>query len=215
MIQRVSPDKAENSEVSDNTLESPYGPDNYILRHLEHSDDTIHQEEIFPLVYAATGDLRQSCINSLNAVIDILDRVNHYRWTKAPGSDPNLNAKIDELRSCLQDFKKDRRLSVLEPFKHVIGVSSSTISNNAPRRMLFFAFTYEANLIWLAESLLEMLDIIAGLALKHPYPRLWAPKGLRLLWKIILLDNEDEDVSERNDYHVNPAEVERQNVKYS
>lgn len=212
MIQRESPEKAENSGASDNTPESP---DNYILQHLEHSDNPIHQEEIFSLVYAATGDLRQSCINSLNAIIDTLDRVNHCRWTRAPGSDPNLSTRIDELRTCLQDFKNDRRLSVLEPFEHVIGMSSSTISNNASRKMLFFAFTYEANLIWLGESLLELLDIISGLALKHPYPRLWAPKGLRLLWKIILLDNEDEAVSERNDYHVDPAEAERQNIKYS
>lgn len=222
MIQQSSRNREKSDgqvSTSDNTIELPYSPDGYILRHLESSDDIIHQKAVFPLLYTATEGLRRSCINSLNAAIEMLERINHYRWVKAPGSDPDLNANVDELRSCLEEFKKDRRLSVLGPFKQVVGssrwVSSSNISDVASSRMLFFAFTYEANLIWLADSLLELLDIVSDLALKHPSARLWAPKGLRSLWKIIVLDGEDVDVSEQEDHHVDPVKIERQNTKYS
>ncbi|GJJ13910.1 hypothetical protein Clacol_008167 [Clathrus columnatus] len=207
-------DKWDERISSPNPLaETPSDPDSFILRHMKSlKDDTVHQEEIFPLVYAATADLRQSCISSLSAIINTLELVNNYRWSKAPSSDPDLNIKINELQACAEEFKAVRRLSVLEPFNRFV-VPSHSLSNETSRKMLFIAFTYEANLIWLVDSVLELLDIISELASRHPSSRLWAPKGLRSLWKIIIMDKGDIDVSEDNDYHIDPVIVERQNLK--
>ena len=189
-------------------------PDGYLWGGIDNSSAPMEQErtllvkEVFPLLRSATRDLREACSDVLKISGELITDVNTHRWKSRKNSDFDLDAKLDNLRSVLDNFKQTRRLEVVEPFKHfqtapkdVTGVS---------RRMLFYAFVFEANLVWVAEAIVAVAELLAVIAGKRKKARLWAPKSLRSLWKILMMSEEKEFAAERPDEApADPAEIER------
>jgi hypothetical protein len=145
----------------------------------------VRREELLTLLHAATADLRSACVSGLRIAETLITHVNTTRWWKSVDPEPDIDRRLDELRNAVEDFKQTRRLVVLDPFKGwTVPVQDETIG---PMRVLFDAFVFEANLVWAADAIIALLEVFSETAEKRPRARLWAPKSLRSLWKVLAM----------------------------
>jgi hypothetical protein len=199
------------------------GGDGYLLRHLvihsEHHyrkelEQSVRPQDILPLLYMATADLRKASVEALRIAEALITRVNINRWRKSVDPEPDVDGRLDELRRAIEDFKQSRRLEVLEPFKHL--ASPNKDESTLPRRALFYAFVFQANLLWCADAIVQLLEVLTETGEKRPKARLWAPKSLRSLWKIIAMRNENEAAALGEDVPpIDPVEAERAQTSHS
>lgn len=190
------------------------GADSYVMNELlnghhqerEMSAQVVGLEELLPLLRTTTADLRSACVNGLQTADTFITRVNTTRWRKSTDLEPDINQQLEVLRHAVKNFKQNRRLEVLDPFREI------SISNRKmlPPRVVLPALVFQANLVWVAEAILALLEHIAQTADKRPKARLWAPKSLRLIWKVLTVkDDRDESSFGGDSPPVDPVEVER------
>ncbi|KAF8530979.1 hypothetical protein JB92DRAFT_3105728 [Gautieria morchelliformis] len=169
---------------------------------------TVRREELLTLLHAATADLRSACVSGLRIAETLITRVNTTRWWKPVDPEPDIDRRLDELRHAAEHFKQARRLEVLDPFKGLtVPVQDETMP---PMRVLFDAFVFEANLVWAADAIIALLEILSETADRRPKARLWAPKSLRTLWKVLAMRQDSSADSFDGDAPpVDPIQIKR------
>ena len=179
--------------------------------HQEEFKQHVRPQDVLPLLRTATADLRTACVNALRIAEAFITRVNTTRWTKSAEPEPDIDGHLDELRRAIDDFKQNRRLEVLVPFKHF--ASPDKDESSLPRRALFYAFVFQANLVWCADAIVQLLEVLAETANKRPKARLWAPKSLRSLWKILTMRSQSKAAALGGDtLSVDESEAERSEI---
>ncbi|KAF8525171.1 hypothetical protein BU17DRAFT_62876 [Hysterangium stoloniferum] len=203
--------------VHSSTLSDPVqGTDDYLLRGLDGRSETIGlkreadilQLMVLPVLHTATADLRRSCVEALQIASQLIIRVNTTRWKDSTEPELDLDAFMDKLRLSLDEFKNTGRLEIVQIFKR--SANPPNPETDFPRWAVFYAFVFQANLIWVAEGILNLLETLAEIARKRPRSRLWAPKSLRAIWKLITAnDDGDDSPFHEDDPPIDPVEVQR------
>ncbi len=146
--------------------------------------------DILSILESSTLELRKACEEGLGAVKDQVDYVNQNRYRGKNDTDltKDFDSKIDNLRRALDKFRQSDRFALLKPYEALI---SSSVSNeeiakgNLPLRSLYLSYVFSANLVSVVEGTLEVMEIVSLTVSKRRRNRVWAPKGLRKLGKLL------------------------------
>ncbi|KAK0493580.1 hypothetical protein EDD18DRAFT_1405386, partial [Armillaria luteobubalina] len=181
---------------SDSTTTIPDTSDGYLLRRFHERNDTIeaehkvHISEVLPIIDRSTGPLRQTISKGIEVIKQSLNHINRNRWSRNPDMDAQtrmeLDKAIEDLQSTLGDFKNTNRLALINPFKPILKNPEIVVgSQTLPLRSLYVSYVFATTMINIAEATLGLMSLVGDTMEKRKANRLWAPKGLRKLWKIL------------------------------
>ncbi|KAF5346488.1 hypothetical protein D9756_010113 [Leucocoprinus leucothites] len=150
----------------------------------------------------ATELLRDCCTDLLNATKDGLTGVRDWLgtvredkfhfWMKTAACETRRQNRLDtvqrlryQVASALEDFRSDKRLKVLEPYRPAF--DRSTTEDNPdyvmpPHRYLFHCYVYQFHLMQFSGVVVSMLDEVIRLEGERDRMRLWTPVKRLLLW---------------------------------
>lgn len=147
-----------------------------------------------PLLASSTKPLRIALDDALSAATEWLEHANHSRWrprarlpTKSHADRTHL---LDALRTELINFRKARRLALLDPFTRFFNPETGAFTADPGTarlsgRTLYLCFALETTLCTLAEKCISLLEYVDNLETKRTRRRLWWPKGLRHLGTVL------------------------------
>jgi hypothetical protein len=150
---------------------------------------------LLPVMADASAPLRTAIRDALSTSSDYLEHANRTRWSLKPGapatSDAQRREALDALRSALIDFRTKRRLAVLAPFERYFDPASGAFVGDEEKarlsgRSLYLCFALATNLRELGTACVRLLDKIEELEQKRKKRRLWWPKGLRKIGKLLV-----------------------------
>ncbi|KAK0186249.1 hypothetical protein F5146DRAFT_1065188 [Armillaria mellea] len=181
---------------SESTTTIPETSDGYLLRQFHERNDTIetehkvHISEVLPIIDRSTGPLRQAISKGIEVIKQSLNHINKNRWSRNPDMDAQtrveLDKAIEELQSTLGEFKNTNRLALINPFKPILKNPDLVVgSQTLPLRSLYVSYVFATTMINVAEATLGLMSLVSDTMEKRKANRLWAPKGLRKLWKIL------------------------------
>ena len=169
--------------------------DTYLLRQFRERNVAAEIEhhvrlvDILPTVREATTDVREACIAVLSALRELIVAVNTKRYKRSHSEQDArllaLDRALSTLRTAMEDFKSDRRLLLLQPYQHLFEQADAGILKTVPLRSLYLAFVFTANLTAVSNSIVALAENVSHTAAKRKRARLWAPKGLRAIWKVL------------------------------
>ncbi|THU86398.1 hypothetical protein K435DRAFT_822159 [Dendrothele bispora CBS 962.96] len=174
--------------------------------------------DLVPVLSKSSLPLRQGCIRGLDVVKRNLENVNKHRWAvvldpwggargKCKERDRGLEGELDEaiegLRGILEVFREKERLLILEPFTPLLQRSSSSTFgspdswteeelHSLPLRNLYLSYVFCTNLVGVAEALIPLMELVRSTVGKRRYERMWAPKGMRAVWKMVSVKGGEE-----------------------
>lgn len=177
-------------------LSSPTTNDTYLLRRIHHRNTVVENthnvrvQDILPVIHHSTKNLRLACLHGLETAKSNIDHVNKRRWRKNSDVDAQMSRALDEavgkLSRALAAFKETERLALLDPFMNMIGTAKTREEQeNLPLRSLYLAYVFGSNLISTSSAVLGFMEEVRDLVGKRKKNRLWAPSGLRRLWKLV------------------------------
>ncbi|KAF5353705.1 hypothetical protein D9758_008696 [Tetrapyrgos nigripes] len=161
--------------------------------------------DLLPIISKASLHLREACVYGCNCTIKKLENINKHRWTKNPDQDGSLvremDGSIEKLRGVLNEFRETHRLLVLEPFMPMLQRTFSSedeeeqeeLAISLPLRSLYISYVFCTNLVAVTEALLRLMELMRATVAKRRVNRLWAPKGLRALWKLFTVRGDEND----------------------
>ncbi|TFK48067.1 hypothetical protein OE88DRAFT_1635639 [Heliocybe sulcata] len=129
-------------------------------------------------------DLLEQCGSALTGACTWLSQTRRNRlkfWRSTRTKEKELKEKAEELErlrrelsEALDAFMKDKRHTVLEPYRS--DHDSKRLSEDAPpHRFLFHCFVYEYHLMRFAQLILELYDAMIGIEKKRKKLRVWWP----------------------------------------
>ncbi|KAI0070747.1 hypothetical protein K474DRAFT_1631398 [Panus rudis PR-1116 ss-1] len=192
-------DNSSKESVSDSGSSESSTPagDSYLLRQLlmkqraAETKNSVTIGHILPVLRESTTELRRANADGIAAVKKVIDSINLKRYARNGDADADqrvseLADAINHLQTSLATFKEKNRLQLLTPFESSISEAKGRQhKSHVPLRSLYIAFVFSANLVVLAEEVLDLMEYVQKTALKRRRNRLWAPGGLRALWKAI------------------------------
>ena len=208
----VNPDAPESSAASTiSKSSSAFAGDTYLLRQLRsrnHAAETEHNVRLGDVMSAiedATLELRQACTRGLGAVKAVIDGINMRRYARSGARESEallaeLDEAFDHLRACLHEFRTQKRLALVEPFQAMLerAQGGSLLDadvqgarrghgHSLPLRSLYISYVFAANLIVLSDSIVALMVLVQETAAKRKVNRLWAPGGLKALFRLIFV----------------------------
>ncbi|EIN05213.1 hypothetical protein PUNSTDRAFT_107508 [Punctularia strigosozonata HHB-11173 SS5] len=189
-------DAADKDSVSEKTAHG-HGHDTLILQQLYNEQLEAEQthsltlEDSLPRLKDATSDLRQACVRGLSTAQTVIDSTNKKRWQRAAKDVEERIRLLDEsiagLKGALEDFKLTKRQAMLDPYVKALRpeTEGKQGQENLPHRSLHISLVFAVNLIITSEMILAFLNALRALVDKRKKTRLWAPKGLRTVWKAV------------------------------
>ncbi|KZT02812.1 uncharacterized protein LAESUDRAFT_729774 [Laetiporus sulphureus 93-53] len=162
-------------------------------RHHSHAAP-IPLTDLVPVLGDATRELREASANAIASCKAVIDSINTKRYIRGNVADlkvhlAELDAAEQRLVKAIDAFKERDRLILLEPFHGLLDAVASGKQieerGNAPFRPLYIAFVFTANLVTVAKSAKAVVEVIGDTARKRRQNRLWAPKGIRAIGKLI------------------------------
>ncbi|KAF7369614.1 hypothetical protein MVEN_00292200 [Mycena venus] len=189
------------SDLTSNTLADKRWHETYLLRaiHTRHAaleeTHSVRPDDIIPVLDSATRELRAATTSALAAVRAHVAHVNRTRWRRDTEGAKACTAALDaagaRLNRAMEEFNEERRMELLAPFLPLLeaavaaGVDQKKASEQLPLRSLFVSYVFVSNLVSIAEAVQGLLGVVQEIDAKRPKARLWAPTGLRSLWKLV------------------------------
>lgn len=145
--------------------------------------------DVLPVIEEATADLRGACSAGFGATKAVLDGINMRRYARRGAKESeqqlaDLDTALDRLKTSLNQFKTSKRLQLLQPFEGVLE-DAKNANGYVPFRSLYVSYVFAANLIVLADGIVGLMEVVQTTASKRTKNRLWAPGGLRQIFKAI------------------------------
>ena len=208
------------SSSSETVSGSPNTNDEYLLKQIHQHNlvaETSHSvcmDDLIPIIRQSTIELRQACIGGLGAIQASINLVNGRRWSRRADLDEQNIRELDEaiqvLSSALFAFKDTKRKLLVEPYVPLIrGAKNRREQEALPLRPLYIAFVFASNLTVVSNSTLRVMELVRDKIHKRTKNRLWIPKGLRMLGKLLLTRERKEHSSFGEDLLSNPSDDER------
>jgi hypothetical protein len=195
----------------------PSTNDTYLLKQIHQRNSVAEKNygvgvsETIIIVKHATLELRQACFVGLGAARASINLINERRWGRSAELDDEnmreLREAITMLSTALSEFKETKRKLLVDPYVSLIrNAKTRREQETLPLRTLYLAFVFASALMVVAKSILDIMEFIRDKADKRRKNRLWAPKGLRLFWRLLLTreskerEGFGEDVSPEPDF---------------
>ncbi|CDO75856.1 hypothetical protein BN946_scf184833.g7 [Trametes cinnabarina] len=188
-------DESASESVSDSGSLATAVDDTLLLRQFRERNDAAEEEfhvrlvDVLPNVREATADLRAAGIGALASLKELVVAVNTNRYKRGTALQDGCLAELDKslatLRLALDDFKTNRRLIIVQPYQAVLEQADSGTLKKFPLRALYISYVFCANLIVVSNGIITLAQYISETARKHNRARLWAPKGLRAIGKLL------------------------------
>ncbi|EED82525.1 predicted protein [Postia placenta Mad-698-R] len=170
-------------------------------RHHAHSMD-IPPADLVPILRDATRRLRAACASALAACISVIDVVNTKRYARGSSAEldsraAELDTTIEQLSSALTAFKDSDRLALLEPFRDILEAERARAPGDGkgepPLRSLCIMYVFAANMVIAGQAIKALGEYVSTTAHKRRRNRLWAPKGLRMIGKVLMQRGTDSE----------------------
>ncbi|KAI0826576.1 hypothetical protein BC628DRAFT_1419081 [Trametes gibbosa] len=153
---------------------------------LEHN---VRLVDVLPSIREATVELRTAATNALSALHALIVTVNTNRYKRGHALQDVRLAELDTalaaMRAAQESFKADRRLVILQPYQAVMEKLDAGALNKIPLRALYQSFVFAANLAAACDGIVMLAEQVSETAAKRTHARLWAPKGLRAIGKLL------------------------------
>ncbi|KAJ7510139.1 hypothetical protein B0H11DRAFT_1957855 [Mycena galericulata] len=172
--------------------------------HLNHPETEAHTRETSQLLSQSCTPLLKSCQDSLLWIQDWLGYVRRgllARWLSGAKHQRDLEQRIGELNkiranltNTLDEFRKEKRHLVLEPWRPSFDPDHDPEQEMPPHRHLFHCYVYQYHLIQVSANILTMLDSIHTLEKERRAARLWTPEYLDWSnWHLSEFADDEED----------------------
>jgi hypothetical protein len=124
---------------------------------------SLHIEDIPPIIKDSTADLRQACLDGIDAVQVSIDEVNACRWCTDAATGAKYRQKFDasiaQLSAAMTAFKDTNHKMLIEPFMPLLTKPRTKEAKRAlPLRPLYLSYVFATNLIVVGDSLLSPMD---------------------------------------------------------
>ncbi|KAF8921505.1 hypothetical protein CPB85DRAFT_1210427 [Mucidula mucida] len=185
--------------MSQHMFDAPHVPnmpdtsDTYLLRQVHEMNTVVEEEhkvrilDILPILDESTRELRAACLQGIESIKRSLDLVNKGRWRSNPDMvgavRDGLESDTALLQAAVHAFKEEHRLELLKPFIPI--VENHVLTNALPLRSLYVSYVFGSTMVGVAEATIGLMILVGDTMEKRRKNRLWAPKGLRKLWKIL------------------------------
>ncbi len=182
-------------------------------KELEHH---VRLDDILPLIYGSTLELRWASLKALTAAQDVVREINTFRWKRGSSKlqeyEKVLDAATDDLRKAVDKFKSDDRFQLVAPFMGIIEkVDTKEVgAKGLPLRSLLVGSSYAAQLLISTDQLLALFDLVRDTSHKRKRSRIWAPSGLRMLWKYAFHRPDDAESSKLPGEETPPREITKE-----
>lgn len=195
-------DSLEETAVDENN--NTWG-DTYMLRQIFQRRNNAEREhsvaltDIMPILDEATQDLRTVISEGLSSCVTAIDWANKRRYNHSTVKDldeqyESVEIAMQKLSATLERFKLEKRNALFVPFETMFASAATFKEENClPTRSLNVANVFVANIIVFAEVLLAFMTHLLTVMCKRKTRRLWAPKGLRALWKLVTDQDHEQD----------------------
>lgn len=178
-------DTSDNTAVDDTFLLRQFRERNIAAEH-EHN---VRLVDVLPSIQEATAELRTAAVGALSALQALIVAVNTNRYRRGHALQDTrlaeLDAALSTLRAAQENFKTDRRLVLLQPYRDVMDKLEMGAVNKIPLRALYQSFVFAANLAAACNGIVMLAEQVSGTAARRTRARLWAPKGLRAIVKLL------------------------------
>ncbi|KAF7363690.1 hypothetical protein MSAN_01026700 [Mycena sanguinolenta] len=175
--------------------------------HLSHPEVEAYTKETAKLLSQSCTPLLKSCQGSVNWIQDWLAFVRRGTLARLIGGAKQqraLEQRMGELEAVRQDltvaldeFRKDKRHLVLEPWNPLFDPSHEPEHDMPPHRYLFHCYVYQYHLIQMSVNVKIMLDTIHDMEKERKEARLWTPAHKLFLdwsnWHSSDFDEDEED----------------------
>ncbi|KAJ6502261.1 hypothetical protein C8R45DRAFT_818343 [Mycena sanguinolenta] len=175
--------------------------------HLSHPDVEAHTKEATKLLSQSCTPLLKSCQDSVNWIQDWLAFARRGTLARLIGGVKQqraleqrmgeLEAVRKDLMVTLDEFRKDKRHLVLEPWNPFFDPSHEPEHEMPPHRYLFHCYVYQFHLIQMSVDVKIMLDTIHAMEKERKKARLWTPAHKLFLdwsnWHSSEFDQDEED----------------------
>ncbi|KAL7284167.1 hypothetical protein ACG7TL_001449 [Trametes sanguinea] len=186
---------AETASVSDAGSSATAVDDTLLLRQFRERNDAAEEEfhvrlvDVLPTIREATADLRAAGIAALASLKELIVAVNTNRYKRGTALQDarlaDLDKSLSTLRLALDDFKVSRRLILLQPYQSVLQQADAGTLKKFPLRALYISYVFCSNLIVVSNGIITLSQYVSETARHHNRARLWAPKGLRAIGKLL------------------------------
>ncbi|KAJ6597201.1 hypothetical protein DFH09DRAFT_113905 [Mycena vulgaris] len=175
--------------------------------HLSHPNTEAHTKETTMLLLQSCTPLLKSCQESLTWTQDWLGYVRQgslAQWIGGAKQRRALEQRMGELGkvrenliAVLDEFRKDKRHLVLEPWRPSFDPNHDPEQEMPPHRHLFHCYIYQYHLIQVSVNLVTMLEAITKLEKERKKKNLWTPAHRLFLdwsdWHLSDFGQDEED----------------------
>lgn len=169
--------------------------DTFLLRQFRERNLAAEEEhsvrliDVLPNIREATTELRAAGVATLSSIQALIVAVNTHRYKRGNAIQDarlvELDTSLTALRTAIADFKADRRFVLLQPYQAVFEKHDSGAVNKIPLRALYQSYVFAANLTVVCTGIVQLAELASETAAKRTRARLWAPKGLRAIVKLL------------------------------
>ncbi|KAI0371992.1 hypothetical protein BV20DRAFT_940807 [Pilatotrama ljubarskyi] len=185
----------ETDSVSESSASGTISDDTFLLRQFRERNLAAETEygvrliDVLPSIREATVELRGAGVAVLSSLQDLIIAVNTNRYKRGSTLQDARLAELDKalstLRAAIDDFKADRRFALLKPYEAVLDKLDSGAISKIPLRSLYLSYVFAANLSTVCAGIVTLAELVSETAAKRPRARLWAPKGIRAIGKLL------------------------------
>ncbi|KAI0360638.1 hypothetical protein OH77DRAFT_1418621 [Trametes cingulata] len=185
----------ETDSVSESTASGPISDDTFLLRQFRERNLAAETEyrvrlmDVLPSIREATAELREAGVAVLSSLQGLITAVNTNRYKRGSTLQDERLAELDKalatLRAAIEDFKTDRRLALIRPYETMLEKAESGGTSKVPLRSLYLSYVFAANLSTACNGIVTLAELVSETAAKRPRARLWAPKGIRAIGKLL------------------------------
>ncbi|KAI0764943.1 hypothetical protein C8Q74DRAFT_1430417 [Fomes fomentarius] len=169
--------------------------DSFLLRQFREHNTIVEAEnnvrlvDILPALREATAEVRATGVEVLAAIQALIVTVNTKRYKRGSAEQDarlvELDKKLSALRTAMGDFKSDRRFLILQPYQYLFEQADAGVVKNVPLRSLYLSFVFASNLTTTCNAIISLAENVNHTAAKRTKAKLWFPKGLRAIGKLL------------------------------
>ena len=150
----------------------------------QHDIEGTDYASLLPILESSTAPLRQAASEALKESIDLLNTLNHSRWT-SPKSNTPIEVReqhLARLRSTLQEFKSQDQFRLLDNFAELFDAKTGEPKKSVPAlthasRNLFRCQVFTTTLSGFSDVLVEWLEMLLELERRNPKSAFQFPGG--------------------------------------
>jgi hypothetical protein len=139
---------------------------------------------LLPILESSTAPLRQAASDALKESINLLNTLNHSRWTSPKSSNPTevREQHLAHLRVTLQEFKATNQFRLLDNYAELFDERTGEPKKSIPvlthaSRNLFRCQVFTTTLSGFSDVLVEWLEMLLELEKRNPKSKFQFPGG--------------------------------------